>query len=227
MTVDELRTSLESERAWRQEELAFFKNQLNNIENEDEKDRYRKSLVLILYSHMEGYVKICLQTYVQFINALALPRENFVSGLIVAGMHKEFNAYDNMDKKCAFFKTKLPDDHSLHRYSRRVDFIESLDGFMNDTLLIEDGVIDTESNLWYVVLQKNLYKIGLPIDCFEQYKKDIDALVNRRNSIAHGNQRSGVTQNEFDQWEVKIDRVLTEITSKIYEYALHRKYLKE
>ena len=50
MTADELRAALETELAWRQEELVFFKNQLNGV-TEENKDRYRKSLVLILYSH--------------------------------------------------------------------------------------------------------------------------------------------------------------------------------
>ena len=57
MTANELREELETELAWRQEELAFFKNQLNNISDENDQRRYRKSLVLILYSHMEGYIK--------------------------------------------------------------------------------------------------------------------------------------------------------------------------
>ena len=63
MTADELRAALEAELAWRQEELAFFKNQLSDI-TEENKNKYRKCLVLILYSHLEGYIKICLQTYV-------------------------------------------------------------------------------------------------------------------------------------------------------------------
>ena len=50
MTADEFRAALEAELAWRQEELAFFKNQLNEI-SEEEKNKYRKSLVLILYVH--------------------------------------------------------------------------------------------------------------------------------------------------------------------------------
>ena len=89
MTADELRLVLETELAWRQEELAFFKNQLNEIVEED-KDRYRKSLVLILYSHMEGYIKICLQTYIQYINSQGLKRKEVDTGLMVASMHKEF-----------------------------------------------------------------------------------------------------------------------------------------
>ena len=74
MTADELRAALEVELAWRQEELAFFKNQLNEIAEEN-KNKYRKSLVLILYSHLEGYIKICLQTYVQYINSQRLNRK--------------------------------------------------------------------------------------------------------------------------------------------------------
>lgn len=79
MTADELRAALEMELAWRQEELAFFKNQLNEIP-ENNKDRYRKSLVLILYSHMEGFIKICLQTYIQYINSQKLKRGDVNDG---------------------------------------------------------------------------------------------------------------------------------------------------
>ena len=102
MTADELRAALEVELAWRQEELAFFKNQLNEIAEEN-KNKYRKSLVLILYSHLEGYIKICLQTYIQYINSQRLNRKDVNMGLMVASMHKEFIAYENLDRKCEIF----------------------------------------------------------------------------------------------------------------------------
>ncbi len=60
MTADEFRANLENELKWRQEEIAFFKNQLNYI-TEHDKNRYRKSLVLILYSHMVHYIIACSQ----------------------------------------------------------------------------------------------------------------------------------------------------------------------
>ena len=226
MTADELRAALEAELAWRQEELAFFKNQLNNISDENDQRRYRKSLVLILYSHMEGYIKIALQTYIQYINSQQILRKDAISGLMVAGMHKEFLAYENLDRKCAIFRRELPEDTSLHRFFRRVDFMEQLDSFRDTTLVVEDSVVDTESNLWYIVLQKNLYKIGLPIDMFEQYRSEIDALVNRRNSIAHGNARAGVDQQEFLNWETKVSLVLSDVTRLLYDYANHQRYLQ-
>lgn len=226
MTANDLRAELEAELAWRQEDLAFFKNQVNNISDELEKDKYRKSLVLILYSHMEGYIKIALQTYIKYINEQNLPRKDVVSGLMAASMNPEFNAYDTLDRKCDIFRRELPEDTVLHRFFRRVDFIDRLEDFKNAPLVIEDSVINTESNLWYVVLQKNLYKIGLPVDMFEQYRRDIDALVNRRNSIAHGDSHSGVTSQEFSNWEIKINRVMEDVTILIYDYANRKRYLR-
>lgn len=224
MTADELRAALETELAWRQEELAFFKNQLNEVE-ESNKNKYRKSLVLILYSHMEGYIKIGLQTYIQYINSQGLNRRDVNTGLMVASMHKEFIAYENMERKSEFFRKALPDDTRLHRLYRRVDFMEKMENFKEQELVIDDQIIDTESNLWYIVLQKNLYKIGLPVDLFDDYRSDIDALVNRRNSIAHGNFKSGVTDTEFSNWERKVSEILEGITRLLYDYAQNKRYL--
>lgn len=55
MTKDELRELLEDELLWRFEEINFFKKQLINLEEENEQRKYRKSMVLILYSHLEGW----------------------------------------------------------------------------------------------------------------------------------------------------------------------------
>ena len=222
--ADELRAVLESELAWRQEELAFFRNQLNGI-LEENKSRYRKSLVLILYSHMEGYIKICLQTYIQYINSQGLRCKDVDTGLMVASMHKEFIAYENLDRKCEIFRKELPDDARLHRLYRRIDFMEMVEDFKEKELDIDDQIIDTESNLWYIVLQKNLYKVGLPVDLFESYQKDINALVNRRNSIAHGSFKSGVTEKEYSNWEHKVNDILSGVTRLVYDYASKKKYL--
>ena len=224
MTADELRAALEVELAWRQEELAFFKNQLNEI-FEENKNKYRKSLVLILYSHLEGYIKICLQTYIQYINSQMLDRRDVSTGLMVASMHKEFIAYENLDRKCEVFRRELPDDTRLHRLYRRVDFMEKVEDFKEQKLSIDDQIIDTESNLWYIVLQKNLYKVGLPIDLFDDYQNDIDALVNRRNAIAHGNFKAGVTELEFSNWEAKVSEILSGVTRLLYDYANNERYL--
>jgi hypothetical protein len=227
LTKEELRTAMETELAWRQEELAFMKNQLTNIQEEILKNKYRKSLVLMLYSHFEGFVKICLLSYIQYVNSLNLKRECFNERLVASSMNREFNAFDNNDEKCNIFKKKLPEDRRLHRFYRRVNFLEELEEFRTKNLQISDEAIDTESNLWYVVLQKNLYKVGLPINLFDAFAKDIDALVNRRNSIAHGTERAGVSEHEYSQWEKKTYRVMEDMIRCVYDTVYHEKYLKE
>ncbi|MGN0482900.1 MAG: MAE_28990/MAE_18760 family HEPN-like nuclease [Lachnospiraceae bacterium] len=104
--------------------------------------------------------------------------------------------------------------------------MEKVDDFKEKELYIDDQIIDTESNLWYIVLQKNLYKVGLPVNLFDEYQRDIDALVNRRNSIAHGSFKSGVSEKEFSNWESKVSEILSGVTRLIYEYANNKNYLR-
>ena len=171
------------------------------------------------------FADVCTVYKLARIKSQGLNRKDVNTGLMVASMHKEFIAYENLDRKCEIFRKELPDDARLHRLYRRVDFMEKVEDFKEQELNIDDQIIDTESNLWYIVLQKNLYKVGLPIDLFDDCQSDIDAFVNRRNSIAHGNFRSGVTAEEFSNWEIKVSEILSAVTRLLYDYANNEKYL--
>lgn len=225
MTKDELRELLEDELLWRTEEINFFKSQLLNLK-EEEKNRYRKSMILILYSHLEGFIKFALINYAQYLNGLGKKREEFDFTLIATSMNKEFKAYDKNSKSPLFNNKKVPADDSIHGLYRRVNLLESSSNLLNQPLIIDDGAIDTESNLWYIVLQKNLYRLGLPADMFQEYKSDIDALVNRRNAIAHGSRSDGVKEKEYKKWEDSIKHVMENIVRKIYLYANNEMYLR-
>lgn len=228
MTKEELRELLEDELLWRFEEINFFKRQLTNLFEENEENRYRKSMVLILYSHLEGLIKAALINYAQYINELGKKREEFEFRLVATSMNKEFKAYENKSSKSPLFNNKkVPTDDSIHGLYRRVNLLESSSNLMSQTLIIDDTAVDTESNMWYVVLQKNLYRLGLPTNCFEEYKSDIDSLVNRRNTIAHGTKTDGVTEEEYQKWEENAKDIMENIVKKIYFYANTEKYLKK
>lgn len=227
MTKDELRELLEDELLWRFEEINFFKKQLENLDEDDEKKKYRKSMVLILYSHLEGFIKSALINYAQYLNGLRKKREEFDFALIATSMHKEFKAYENKNSRSPLFNNKrIPSDDAIHGIYRRVNLLESSSNLLSQPLVIEDNAVDTESNLWYIVLQKNLYRMGLPADMFEEYKSNIDNLVNRRNTIAHGSRTDGVTEKEYQKWEDSIKDVMESIVRKIYLYANNEMYLR-
>lgn len=227
LNVDEMRALMESDLLWREEEFIFFKNQLSNITDDNKKNTYRKSLVLILYSHLEGFIKTCLLTYIQYLNSLCIKNTEVVSGLKASSLDQEFIKFN--DKELHFKEIRNKDgtfDGVLDRFYRRVELIDGLDSMNSKQLKLDDSVINTESNLWYVVLQKNLYKIGLPINLFENNKNGIDALVSRRNTIAHGSMTAGISEAEFSKWESNTKNIMTSILITLFDYAKNKKYLK-
>ncbi len=57
MSLSQLWTEIENEQSWRFDEIRFFQNRLAEIKSEEDREKYRKALVLILYSHFEGFCK--------------------------------------------------------------------------------------------------------------------------------------------------------------------------
>lgn len=115
----------------------------------------------------------------------------------------------------------------LRRADAGFAFLQNALSALCSILHLDDTAVNTESNLRYVILQKNLYKLGIPIDLFVEHKKDIDDLVNRRNGIAHGNAHAGISNMDFSNWESKVQRILSDITRLLYDYANHQRYLKD
>ncbi|MCG3671911.1 MAE_28990/MAE_18760 family HEPN-like nuclease [Aliarcobacter butzleri] len=203
MTINELREEMESELTWRSDELRMLKNNLQFIIKEEDKSKYRKSLVVMLYANFEGFCKICLLSYIKYLNNLSIKRKDISRKpeLIASSMYEIFKLYDDKDRKNRVFKTTLPNDTNLHSVFRRADLIREFDNFMEERILLNDEVVNTESNLWAHVLSKNLYILGINPDSFKHYNVDIDRLVNIRNSIAHGTERRGITEKSFEKLE--------------------------
>ena len=214
MTIDELRIEMETELTWRSDELRMLKNNLSSISKEHDKNKYRKSLVVMLYSHFEGFTKICFLIYIKYINEQKIKRKNIKSKpeLIASSMNEIFKSYENQDKKNKNFKRQLPEEKTIHTIYRRADLIQQFENYYDELIYIKDDVISTESNLWASVMSKNFYKLGIKHDTFKKSHKAIDRLVNLRNSIAHGSEKAGVSEKIFNELE-KI--VLKDIMEKL------------
>lgn len=63
-------------------------------------------MVLILYSHLEGFIKSALINYAQYLNGLGRKREEFDFTLIATSMNREFKAYENKNSKSSLFNNK-------------------------------------------------------------------------------------------------------------------------
>ena len=219
-------TEIESDYAWRSDEIRFFQNQLTNIVSEFEKDQFRRAIILILYSHFEGFCKFAFSLYVNVVNMQSIKCEDANYAIAAASLADLFDALRNNDKKNEVFRNSLPNDEKLHRFARDRNFIQESGDFNNRVVLIPDHVVDTESNLKPVVLRKNLFRLGFAYDAFEGIEGEISKLLNFRNRIAHGASRDGITAQDLEQLSTAAYKIMDEIKSTVMNALTNREYLR-
>jgi hypothetical protein len=199
MNLAELRAELEADRAWREEEIRAFQNWGAALSDEEELKRYRRALVLLLYAHYEGFCKFAFALYVSAVNRLGISCGAAAYSIAAASLADLFRELRNPNKKSDLFRRDLPDDAKLHQFARDREFMERTSEVDKHPVNIPDDVVDTESNLTPVVLKKNLYRLGLPHEQFEEYKDDINCLLRVRNEIAHGSFKGGVDSKLYEK----------------------------
>lgn len=226
-----IREELEAELTWRENELKLLKNQLVKIQSKKEQNIYRKSLVVMLYAHYEGFCNFAFQTYVIAINEERLLRKQVNNYLAAASMHQEFTLFENEEFKERQFKKifgqKPPEDRKLFKLSKRKYLLDALEDFLEQIMIIPDKVVNTESNLRPLVLKKLLYSLGLPENSFSRYEANITELVNTRNAISHGQQKDGIDGSTFERLEKTTRDINNAIIILIYDALRKKLYLKD
>ena len=97
--IQKYREQIEADLAWRLEEIAFFAKQLNHFKArnvseeerekaENDKKRFRKSLVFILYAHFEGFFRFAFETYVNALNEDNIALSKTIDVLVVSSLYK-------------------------------------------------------------------------------------------------------------------------------------------
>jgi hypothetical protein len=212
MELTEFRTQLEAEFEWRSAEMRFFHNLCESIPAIDQREQFRRALVLLLYSHFEGYCKFALALYVCAINSSGLLCNQANTAIVAATLHDVFVKLRDPTRKAPEFRSKLPDDSKLHRFALDREFIERTEEIMSRPVAIPENAVNTESNLKPIVLRKNLFRLGLPHDQFASFEGTIDKLLEFRNKIAHGETKAGVKQDVYEGLKESAFRVMSGIT---------------
>lgn len=227
MNIADVRAELEEELAWRLDEMRFFKNQLAGLRNTDERDRHRRALVVMLYSHFEGFWKAAFSIYVNAINAEAIRCKEATHSLVAASLFDLFAGLSDHQKKHPFFRSKAPDDTKLHQLHRQVEFLSRFPDMEASRINIRaDKVVDPESNLRPEVIRKNLFRLGFQHDRFEVHERTVHHLLNRRNSVAHGETRQGIEASDYDRLEGAVLDVMTDVIKLLFESLRRRSHLR-
>lgn len=210
---------------WREAEIRFFHNTCEKLDNPDSKKQFRRALILILYSHFEGYCKFALSLYVTVINASQALCKDANPAIVASSISDVLQKLREGTGKAPEFRDVLPDDSKLHRFARDREFVQRIDEVLARRVKIPEDTIDMESNLKPVVLRKNLYRLGLQHDQFDDLEGQINKLLEFRNKIAHGASRSGIERAAYDDLRSSASRVMVAITAGITRAVEHRLYL--
>ena len=225
MELTKFRAQLEEEFEWRSAEMRFFNNLCERVPTTDQKEQFRRALVLLLYAHFEGYCKFSLALYVSAVNDSGLLCNQVTPAIVAATLHDVFVALRDPTRRAPEFRSKLPDDSKLHRFALDREFVERTEEIMCRPVAIPENAVNTESNLKPIVLRKNLYRLGLPHDQFASFEGTIDKLLAFRNKIAHGETKAGVKQEVYDELKDSAFRVMSGITAGITK-ALDEKWFQ-
>jgi hypothetical protein len=225
MNIEDIRAELESDFRWRQGELLFLQNQGASLA-EAEQETFRRAVVVLLYAHFEGFCKFALLVYVNEVNKAQVKCHEASYALAAASLADLFEALRNPMKKCEIFHNTLPDETKLHRFARDREFVERSNEFLGRTVAVPEKVVDTESNLKPIVLQKNLFRLGLPHDLFSLYEGTIHRLLETRNKIAHGISKEGLKRENYEELRNAVFIVMEQIVAEITTALREKKYLR-
>ena len=168
LTFDQLTDKIIADFSWRRKELTLLKNKIPESKNSLQNAMIRATMPL-LYAHWEGFVKISLSYYLEFVANKGLKHKELKNQFVALSLQKKLG---NLKENSIESKTQI------------IDFI--FDRVDKQSNIPTKNIINTKSNLKYDVLEEILFIMDLKDAHFESQRDLVNDLVDERNHIAHG-----------------------------------------
>lgn len=123
----------------------------------------------LLYAHWEAFVREGLTLYIEFVERHRVAAVDANPSIFAFSLRKQLRALVGKQRP-----------EALRQFAEKA--IEMAGG----PVRFVDKTIDTKSNLNFKTLEALCFQVGLKVTTLQPFSKKIDALVNRRNEIAHG-----------------------------------------
>lgn len=204
-TFDGLTSKLSEEFAWRRKELTIIKNRIPKEKNHLQ-SAFLRSAVPLLYAHWEGFVKVTLTYYLEYVANKYLNHNELKYSFVALSLQKKLG---QLNLNSIVSKTKI---------------VESLiSDFSKQSNIPKKNIINTKSNLKFDVFKEILFILDLEDSHFDSKKELINDLVDLRNHIAHG-EYLRVDYETYLEFHSDIIALLENIKTKIENCAIEEKY---
>lgn len=169
-TLEALEDAISEETAWRKHELTTARKLVQQSSGSTQAANLRSG-VLILYAHWEGWVKNVAQLYIRYVNSQRPSYAQLSAAFLGNALKVKISSIE---------QASTPTTHNEF-----AKFI--MEGLEGKARLSED-LVQTQSNLSSKVLADIVERLGLPRRSeYSTRANMVDVeLVNRRNTIAHG-----------------------------------------
>lgn len=190
---------------WRDGEFAKFKTNPNSVEA----NLWFRMCIPMIYAHWEGFVVEALKTLLRHLNSLNIPHSDLKTNFIVIALD---NNYKTLSGKQSF--------------SQRISFTEKFTQLLQSTAEFALKV-DTKSNLKGNAFKELCESFGFDYSQYTKNIPEIDRLVNIRNSIAHGENGIGVTQENIDKYITAVNETCDLFLIDIERFLQNKEYRSE
>lgn len=169
-TLEALEDAISEETAWRKHELTTARTLVQQSSGSTQTANLRSG-VLILYAHWEGWVKNVAQLYIRYVNTQSATYAQLSSAFLGNALKVKISSIE---------QASTPTIHNEFA-------LFLMEGLGGKARLSED-LVQTQSNLSSKVLSGVVARLGLPRRSEYSTRANMidEELVNRRNTIAHG-----------------------------------------
>lgn len=216
MNVVELRAQLESEASWRDGELRHLRNSLISAGLDSGDITYCRTVLVMTYAHLEGFVKQALTIYVAMINAERLTAHDLASPLAASTLRAHLRGLHGGGSGSSPDQAGL--EMRLQRQAERETqlLIDIRDHERKVAVLDAEDLATTDSNLSPAVLRRNLYRLGLDPDALAKHHGDMMFLLRTRNDVAHGSRSEAIHPRKFEAAVASARAVMNELPPLLY-----------
>jgi hypothetical protein len=165
--------------------------------------------VPMIYAHWEGFAKEALQLYAEYLEVIGLPQGETSSALLAYAWEGSF----------AKLRDKLT-------HAKKEEIVNRFFGSLESALVFEKKQkdIDTKSNLMFDVMEDLATAFCLDIGKLRTHKQNLDALVHRRNSIAHGGREQSMNDSNVAEYRDLVVLLMTELESTLIAAIASKSY---
>ncbi|HEL4164221.1 MAE_28990/MAE_18760 family HEPN-like nuclease [Stenotrophomonas maltophilia] len=167
--------------------------------------------VPMLYAIWEGFAKEVLQLYIEHIQSTEIPQSETATPLLAYAWTGSFKKLaNNLD------------------HLKKVELVDRFFSALTDRLVFErrEREIDTKSNLTFRVLEEITTALCLDLTVLAQHKVKLDALVNRRNNIAHGGRDQAIDETVVAEYKELVLELMIALEATLLSAIECRSYMR-